>query len=142
MTTVVCSHTHMASDSRAADDATQCSVTKIFRVRNGLLGIAGDMAPAMAFVEWFKTSAKAGSVPPPMEHVEALYLTAQGKILCFDGSAVSYEILDAFAAIGSGAPAALGALHAGASLSEAIKIAGKVDCGTGGKVRMMKLPGA
>lgn len=137
MTTVVCTRTQMASDSCASGE-TVTYIPKIFRIRGGLLGIAGTVADCMAFVSWFRKGCDPDTVPD-MSEVTALYLDKNGKIVCFDHAPHSYEIKAPFAVIGSGGAAAAGALHMGADLKQAIRIAAKVDAGTGGRIRIRDL---
>lgn len=69
---------------------------------------------------------------PMCVHICALI--TDGKTLWrMDGSLATRPILSGFAAIGTGAYAALGALHAGASPEQAIEIASRIDssCGNG-----------
>lgn len=136
MTTVACTRYAMASDSRVADDNTACQAVKMYRTPYGIVGVAGSMSAAMAFVAWLKDQTV---TPPDMTDVEALLLTPKGEILCYDESLTPFKIKDRFSAIGSGAAAALGALHAGVSPTQAVRIAAKIDCGTGGRVRTMRL---
>jgi ATP-dependent protease HslVU (ClpYQ) peptidase subunit len=90
----------------------------------------------MIFINWWKGGAK--DATPKMEEVEALVLTNDGRILCFDGHTKFFALDDDFAAIGSGAQAALGAMHAGADVKSAVKIAGKVDPDTGRKTTVRR----
>ena len=46
------------------------------------------------------------------------------------------EVKDRYFGIGSGSEYALGALHAGASLAEAVRIAAKLDNGTGNRIQV------
>lgn len=135
MTTVVATQDTMVSDSKATGDMIT-SVAKIWRIRDGLLGCAGEVAIIQQFVAWFRGGCK--GAPPDMSDSEALYLTPT-KLVCFDLSHYGYEIKDHFAAIGSGAPAALGALWAGADPAHAVRCASKVDPYTGGRVVIKRL---
>jgi ATP-dependent protease HslVU (ClpYQ) peptidase subunit len=128
----------MASDSIASDGDTRCTVRKLFKLHGGIIGVAGDMSQCVALVRYLKR-AKRHMLPPDVSGVEALHLTRHGKILCYDGSLTPFEILDDFAAIGSGAGPALGAMHAGVDIATAIRIAAKVNSGTGGTVVFMAL---
>lgn len=138
MTTVVCTRTQMASDSRASGGDATTTIPKIFRIRGGLLGIAGTVADCMAFVSWFRRGCDPENVPD-MSEVSALYLDKNGKIVHFDHSPYSYEIKADFAVLGSGGMAAAAALHMGADLRLAIRTAAKVDTGTGGRIHVKDL---
>lgn len=130
MTTIACNTQCMAGDTLLSSDV-KCHAQKVFKHRGCCVGIAGTYADCMVFVHWWKAGAK--EEPPPMDNVEALVLTSSGRILCFDGHTKFFELDDPFSAIGSGAQAALATMHMGASPREAVRIAGKVDPGTGNK---------
>lgn len=133
MTTICCTRSGMAADSMASDGSTRCDITKIRRMRGGLVGIAGDVALANHFLLWFKEGAK-GEPTFNMKNVGALYLAKDGKIWVYDGYYVPYEVHGEFAAIGGGGQAALAALHMGASPARAVEIASRIHPGTGGKI--------
>lgn len=130
MTTIACNTTTMAGDTLLVSD-TKCHAQKVFKYRGSCVGIAGTYVDCMMFVKWWERGAK--EELPKMDDVEALVLTSDGRILCFDGHTSFYTIDDKFSAIGSGAQAALGAMHMGADPQKAVKVAGKVDPGTGNK---------
>lgn len=125
----------MACDSQASDDVTTASVVKTWTVKGNIVGVAGDYATAHAFVQWLK---KPVGDPPPLTDVSALWLKPDGLWL-FDASSKPYKLRDEFSAIGSGAQAALGAMHAGATPRQAVAIAKRIDPGTGGRVYVKKL---
>jgi len=120
----------MAGDTLLVSE-TKANAVKVFKHRGACVGVAGTYVMCMEFVKWWKSGAQ--GEPPDMEEVDAIVLTRDGRILCFNHHTSFFEISDAFTAIGSGGAAALGAMHAGASPERAIKIAGKVDMFTGGK---------
>lgn len=83
--------------------------------------------------------------PGAPQTVDVAALVTDGKKLWrFGGDITAYEITGPFAAIGSGAPIALGALHAGASAATAIGIAAQIDssCGNGQDYVLVKPVGA
>jgi ATP-dependent protease HslVU (ClpYQ) peptidase subunit len=130
MTTIACNHAVMAGDTLLTSDI-KCYAQKVFKHKGNCVGIAGTYVDCMLFVSWWKKGAKGDA--PSMKDVEALILTKDGRILCFDQHESFFELDDKFAAIGSGSQAALGAMHRGAWPKEAVQIASKVDPGTGFK---------
>jgi len=126
----------MACDSQASDDCTRSSVVKTWTIKGTIVGVAGDYALAHAFVHWMKKGSE--GKPPPLEDVSVLWLKPDGLWL-FDSSASPYKLRDKFAAIGSGAQAALGAMHAGTTPRQAVAIAKRIDPNTGGRVYVKKL---
>lgn len=135
MTTIACNHQMMAGDTLLTSDI-KCNAQKVFKHKGNCVGIAGTYVDCMVFVAWWKKGAK-GEVPK-MEEVEALVLTNDGRILCFDQHAAFFELKGKHAAIGSGASAALGAMLMGADPEQAVKIAGQVDPGTGHKATVRR----
>lgn len=129
MTTIACDREVMAGDTLLVSD-TKSNATKVFKHKGSVVGVAGTFIHCMEFVRWWKAGANGD--PPDMEEVDALVLTKDGRILCFNHHTAFFEITNRFTAIGSGAAAALGAMHAGADPQAAIKIASKVDMFTGG----------
>lgn len=137
MTVIVVRDGVMAADSRAtltseAGGSRVVRCEKIYRKeteRDGvvLIGTAGETSPALLFVDWFGTDR-----PAPTElidgeaDIDILVLTKRG-MLSYDKWCRGEKILGRFHAIGSGAKAAFGALHMGASAVQAVKIACKID---------------
>jgi 20S proteasome alpha/beta subunit len=127
----------MAADSMMHDDHVRNSVAKIFRMKDGsLMGVAGTIADAVEFVNFME--GKRPSPPDDMSEVHIVHLTHHGVFL-YQCSSTPVEIIDPFAAAGSGASAALGAMHFGATPQEAVEIAIKVDPFTAGPVLVMDL---
>ena len=139
MTTVACDRDleEMAADSRLTDGDTNANARKLWKVNGHLIGVAGDYPAAVAFVNWYKSKTKPNV--PDMKNLNVMVLTPTGKILHYDHSLHPYEVTDNFSAIGSGAQAALGAMHAGARPRDAVRIASKIDRNTGGRIHVRKL---
>jgi len=132
MTTVVCTRDAMASDSQLSGDY-RASAKKVWKVDGNIVGIAGQYAPCVQFVRWLKGELEE---EPDMDNVDAMVVTKDGRILHYNGTIDPFEVDDEFSAIGSGAQAALAAMHLGAGLERAIEVASLVDVGTGGKVQL------
>lgn len=128
----------MVSDSRCTHGEVCFDTPKICRADNALIGAAGDAADCERFLLWYPE--RTVKKWPAMRSLEALVLTAEGLLLYLTackGQAV--KISSAFYAIGSGAMAALGALHMGASPEEAVRIAALVSPTTGGPIEVLHL---
>lgn len=137
MTTVVCDRTSMAADKRISGGPLFKS-TKIFRVRGSLIGVAGNMEQALRFVEWRRTpEQKPQFTDSP--GLEALELTADGRLIWWGPEMVGIPIENDHYAIGSGAAIALGALAMGATPKKAIQVASQWDSATGADVQTMSL---
>lgn len=144
MTTVAFKDGQMAADTRGTHcDAGIVKCTKLFRKmvrhspraksREHILGVCGDMFPAMVFVNWYGT----GKPRPHMldnvfdeENFEVLVWTGR-KLYEVNRLCTFVEVEDKFHAIGSGAAYALGAMAAGKSAAEAVRIACRYDGASG-----------
>ena len=146
--TVVCYRDGtMAADTRIVhSDAGIARATKLFRKRIGrrehILGFAGDVSYATLYIEWF------GSGKPmpdqlrniPEDNGFNVLILAGKKLYEADGVGRPIEVESKFYAIGSGAMAALGAMHHGATALQAAKIACKLDHNCGLPIQTMILP--
>lgn len=130
----------MAADSRAtieteAGGARMYRCEKLYRkmVKVGkrteehILGFAGESSPALLYLDWYGS----GKEPPQVfadmvSDFMVLILTKHG-IFEVDSYCRPERVLEKFWAIGSGAKAALGAMHVGADAKRACLAACKVD---------------
>src|SRR5437868_819710 len=131
MTTVVYRDGILAADSRGtcAGWITPAKETKLFRLQDGrAAAVTGQWAIAKKLLDWVQGDR---SAPQPEGDARVIAI-GKGKIEVFEDGA-SYIEAAKFAAWGSGFPPALGALHAGASAEDAVRIACLVDPSSGGK---------
>jgi ATP-dependent protease HslVU (ClpYQ) peptidase subunit len=143
MTTIAANRKEMAADSKCSDGGVYYASRKIWRFGDVIVGVAGDNAGTLKFVEWLKQG------DPDLEHPKfakdsdwsALVVTPAG-LFVYCNDCLPDEILSDFFAIGSGAAAALAAMHLGCSPTDAVGIACKVDNGTGAPVQTMSLSDA
>lgn len=124
----------MAADSKVtACNGSIGKMSKLFRLRGDIVGIAGDMAAALVFCDWYKRPDRK-DIPAALRDGDAdfsaIVLTADGLIE-YDRWCRQMIISEKFHAIGSGTKAALGAMHFGATARQAVAIACKVDVYTG-----------
>ncbi len=107
-----------------------------------IIALAGESAPGLAFFNWFDGDFETKDTPEifvqNLPDFTALVLFAHG-LYEFDAYCTADKIIEPFYAIGSGAKAALGAMHAGATAEQAVEIACKVDPYTSGPVQVVKL---
>lgn len=109
---------------------------KLFRLDNGCIaGLSGDVAQGHVLLAWVKSDR---SEEQPKGDARISLLHPNKRIEVFEDGGSYFENAP-FMAWGSGMPAALGALHAGASAKEAVRIASLVDTLTGGKIITMAL---
>lgn len=146
MTTIAYRDGILAADSRVTHgedgSARIHTCKKLFRKKitqgkksfDVIIATAGESAPGMLFVDWYGTGKP---IPDTFLHLGGdflcLVLTPSG-LFEFDVYCRGEEVSDDFYAIGSGAKAALGALHCGKSAVEAVRIAARIDPYTGGRI--------
>lgn len=153
MTTICYRDGVMAADTRVTVDSHhggarvfRCEKLYRVRVRNGkrevpaIVGLAGGAFDGLAFLDWL-----VGTDPePPQRLIEgeadfsALVLNQHG-LFEYDKWCRPERVLEKFYAIGSGAKAALGALHMGASARRAVAVAARIDPYTAAPIVTMRL---
>lgn len=118
----------MAADSQSTDDEIPHRCEKIYRIRNLLVGAAGDAGPCLSFVRYFRGEEIS---PEELKGATALVLCPRRGILIYEQTSEPDPVLEEFFAIGCGAHVALGAMHMGASAVEAVEAACRwnVQCG-------------
>ena len=145
MTTIAYKCGVLAGDGLSLQDgvAEDYSFPKVFQIRDGrLVGVSGTYARCLAVKRWLEERGDLDHPPnqPKMEDDDGSVIVVQA-----DGTVRVYELDGWFdyspqmAAWGSGAKAALGAMHAGATAVEAVEIAAKIDPFTGGEVISVRL---
>ena len=152
--TIICwKSPYLASDSRIVEssDITSDNVQKIFKLKNGsLIGLAGDVN-FQEVTDLFNRQ-KLGKLPTTKQLIgigvdfRSIYVRFDGTVFdilaSFDSGrwgAQVIEIKEPYYAVGSGSAYALGALAAGATASQAVKITCRHDNNCGGKVQNVKL---
>lgn len=153
MTTIaVDSNLVMASDSQGTigDRRVQEPLTKIFNVKNHIVGIAGRYSEAMVFISALEDALEReelqrstfipieGAFIEEMEGFNALVITPKGEVLEYEGSRL-YTVAKPPVAIGSGDKYAVAAMACGKSAEEAVEIAIKFDVYSGGDVVSMAM---
>lgn len=134
----------MAADTRIIHpDSGITRGTKMFRKRinrrDHILGFCGALTGAMLYYDWYGSNKP---MPDQLRHLPADdyfgVLIMIGKKL-YEGDCMCrpVEVEAKFHAIGSGAQAALGAMHRGASALEAANIACAIDPSCGRPIVLM-----
>lgn len=137
MTTIATDGKTIACDSYLTDHHTIGHVDKLFEVPGGWLGVAGAYSSAVRFVEWLRAEDKEAD-EPDLTDVSAILLAPTG-VYMYEGCNTPYKLVGPFNAVGSGSQAALAAMHLGASPTEAVNVAAKVDPYTGGRITTVGL---
>lgn len=99
-------------------------------------GFAGTASSLVAVAEFF--SLPETTKPPKIKDLRGLILTEKGDIFAFDDYGMWLRMDQPYAAIGSGAAFALGAMANGATPKEAVRIAMKHDAFTGMGVKSLR----
>ncbi|MBL69774.1 MAG: hypothetical protein CMO74_15240 [Verrucomicrobiales bacterium] len=135
----------MAADSRITDDGGSMDLLnfpKIKKVKDCVVGFAGDVEMGVLFFSWIERGEPDDPAQKPQFEDDDFAGLAMrkngvywyGKRLIPGGIASGCP-----AAIGSGGDVALGAMLAGKSPAEAVRLACKVDTNSGGRVNSFKL---
>ncbi len=148
MTTVAYRDGVMAADTRGVRYDMPRICHKIHRVADAIIGFAGNYSDCLVFIDWWRDGHDLKKLPEfkmyrgesDAPDIEALVLTADG-IERWTEHFQRDPILDPFFAIGSGAGAAMAAMHMGADAAEAVRIASLVFTSTGGNVQVERLDG-
>ena len=145
MTTIAYKDGILAFDSRITGGSTIHGwMTKGITTKTHIVAAAGAAQDIQAFFDWFEAGGlqadktKFGLVDREVDIV-ALAVDKKGKVTIYEDRVYPTQIDSLFYAAGSGGDVALGALGAGASAVEAVRIAAKFDSATGGPIRTLKL---
>ena len=145
LTTIAFRNGIMAADTQETwGDNKFLTVEKIFirtlgtkaRPRDVLFGTAGGSYAGMAYVDWYGSPKTMPAFFRDLSDDEdfSILIWDRNKLFVVNWMCIKVEVAEPFYAIGSGAAAALGAMHMGATAVEAVEAAMKVDAHTGGTV--------
>lgn len=133
----------MAADgqSTVAGTIVRTKCRKIERLPDGsLFGAAGDAAQGYALRDWLAKSEDERGPYPELKDVSALVLRKDGSVVMYDTMSRGYpDPLELPVAFGSGEQYAIGAMDAGATPEEAVRISSKRDPDTGGEIQVERL---
>lgn len=136
MTVIAFKNGVLAADKRSVNHSRPTTVTKIFRVGNGLAAISGDLVKGLEIIEWIKAGRVAADLPgfqrSQDDYVPVLLVSKEGFYL-FENSPIPFRIEEPIFAMGSGRDYALMAMHLGLSASDAVEQTCKLTscCGNG-----------
>jgi hypothetical protein len=109
--------------------------TKVFKLKGGQL-FGGSHSSED--IERLYQSLIKNQPPPKLEDIAGLLINQRGHIMLYEGN-IWQRIKMPYYAIGSGSIIAFGALDAGASALEAVRIACRRDPWSGGKISSVRL---
>jgi ATP-dependent HslUV protease subunit HslV len=110
-------------------------IKKIKRVADCYIGGCGTLHVFEAFLKWYSGDK---DIQPDMQSFKAIEMDAKGNVNIYEGDDkgnISAIPQGKIGAVGSGQNFAMGAMLAGASAEEAVKIAIKLDPYSGGKLK-------
>ncbi len=141
--TIICANLkEMSADTMVSGGSVVYYTTKIFRIRDSLVGVAGSVENTTKFLAWFRKECPADEVGMTLDDdhdFAGLVLNSKG--LLYYADCVEPDLLhDKFSAIGAGAAYAATAMSLGKNTSDAAKIAIERDpAHCGGKVMTLHL---
>lgn len=150
MTTICCNREKMASDSRlTVFNDYLCTAVKIQRVKDMLVGGAGDGENCNLLIEWARSGFKGANKPAFRKKEEdkddddpeaiLLILKKDGIYLLSNSDSEPERIIEQFYAIGTGHQAAITALRCGKTPEQAVELACEADNQSGLPVQVLVL---
>ncbi|MCL2714611.1 MAG: hypothetical protein FWD68_08550 [Alphaproteobacteria bacterium] len=142
MTTIAYRDNVLAADGRVTlgDLIVGEACRKITRLADGsLFALCGDDTHEAALIEWLDNIADGGAWEPPPkgEEFTAIHVEDSGiSVYHGDGENFRTYPYTGFAAWGSGADLAIGAMEMGATAAEAVKVACRRNMATGGTIQI------
>lgn len=127
----------MVCDSKCTTDAEWFPMTKVLRHDGALIGVAGNVKDAVAWLDWY-TNGKKGGKPKVDSGFAGLILRADG-VYGVSSDAFEMPIERGHHGIGSGGGYAVAAFKAGASPKRSVEIACEIDVNSGGKIHVHRL---
>lgn len=127
----------LAADTLATNGGTVTGhFTKVQRLADGrLAALLGRHGHAMRLLKWIEAP---GDAEQPEGDCAVVVVSADG-VRCYEDGSVEHSSDAPFKAFGSGGDIALGAMAAGASAEEAVRIACDWDTCTGGAITVLRL---
>lgn len=134
MTTVVYDGKTLAADRQVTYGRTKQLGTKVYRLKDVVVGICGDASKAIEVVDWLSRGSPKRGVPDDVGGMSLIMVSLEtGECWTMTGSLSRFPCHPPVS-IGSGCMAALAALHCGATAVQAVEAASNVDIYTGGGV--------
>jgi ATP-dependent protease HslVU (ClpYQ) peptidase subunit len=136
MTVIAWDGTTLAADRRCSFGAYIGTLTKIRRIGNALVGVAGSASKAGEFFAWIESGAYPPGFPPRdngNDYFTGLVIRPGPIVERYECTGFPIVLEDKQHAIGSGRDYAAMAMHLGKSASEAVQLATMFDenCGNG-----------
>jgi hypothetical protein len=143
MTVIAWDGKTLAADKRGCQSGFVYSVTKIFRVKNRLVGFSGDAGRIGEFLAWLKAGAHPKTYPKndydskDESYVWMLVIRADGTIEKYETSGYPIIVEEPFFATGGGRDYAIAAMHLGFDARRAVEVACRFDEGSGNGIDIL-----
>lgn len=136
MTVIAWDGITLAADKRSISSGLARTVTKIFRVGNSVVAIAGSLDQGLLMVEWVRNGCNPDTFPDSQKDSDdwaTVVVANESGVRSYERTPYPIIIEDTFWAAGSGRDFALTAMHLGKTAAEAVNIASifQSDCGNG-----------
>lgn len=145
MTVIAWDGKHMAGDKRTNFGGLHATTTKVHRIRECLVGCAGNTAQIIEMQKWFAEGAKREDFPAAQrdvkECVSMLVIEPSGRVLQYENTPDPMVIENPFWALGSGRDFAMAAMYMGRSAEHAANVACALDMGCGNGIDVLALEG-
>lgn len=152
MTCIVYRDGVLAADTWVLDVWTRVGMMSKIAYRptkhgNILFGVSGSSGLSKKFLDWGRSKGfadwAAGEAEPPVlqegdQSVSAMAFLPDGTCVRFDPGTPPYTLSGPFFAMGSGAWVAVGALAAGKSAEEAVRLTSDWDVGTSNRIQVLR----
>ena len=148
MTTIAYRDGVMAADTMSNDGTLRVSMNsqKIYRVftRFSIVACAGYVAEAEAFIEWLERGVPDGDKLKVSENFDAIEVAClnainPGAVWHWDDHLTPYKLDAEFYALGNGGHFAMGAMAAGCTAEEAVRLAIKHTIHSGGDIQIERI---
>lgn len=133
MTVIAFDGKTLAADKQADNGWTKHRTTKIRRAGHFLIGSSGDADAGAALKVWFERGAVEADFPKEAadKNNATLMVVGEEGIRLYQRTPHAIHLEQPRHAIGSGAEAALAAMHCGKTAAEAVEIASLISIGCG-----------
>lgn len=125
----------LAADKLASYGSMARTTTKIFRIRDCLVGYSGDQTFGEQMLAWFKRGENPDDFPASQrdkdDWISLLVIRPGGAIHIYERTPYPLSFEDIQYAIGSGREFAIAAMYCGKSAVDAVLIASMLDTGCG-----------
>jgi hypothetical protein len=138
MTCIVATKTHMYCDSKVTSGDSHFPGAKIFRVRDDIVGTAGNNQGIEKFLRWYSGKRHKPLEPGKSDNFDIIVLTHDG-IFSFANCSFPDKVDRDFHVVGTGGSLAHAAMLAGASPRRAVEIACEISNGCGLPVQELSL---